>query len=91
MNTTKYWQIVRDDLKRTYEICGQDTNVNHFTNSIHGMQRAGMNVSFLTPPVTSKSLAKGPVTFAGYLPEQGLYKRLVKEYVETSKREFDQY
>ena len=86
---TKYWQIIRDDSKKTFEICGQESNVNHFTNSIHGMQRAGMNVSGMTPPVTNQSSNKGPITFAGYKPEKGLHQRLMKQYMEITKSQFD--
>jgi hypothetical protein len=88
---TNCWQIIRDDSKKTFEICGQDSNINHFTNSVHGMQKAGMNVSCLTPPVTGKTSSKGVIKVTGYTPEKGLHERLQKEYREITRKSFDQW
>lgn len=81
MNIT-YWQIIRDDSKRTFEVCGRTTNDNAFTNRTHAMQRIGMNVSCMTPPVTSKTSSKEMIKLTGYTKEEGLLERLVKEYSE---------
>jgi len=81
MNITN-WQIIRDDSKRTFEVCGRTTNDNAFTNRTHAMQRMGMNVSCMTPPVTSKTSSKEQIKITGYTKEEGLYERLVKEYSE---------
>jgi hypothetical protein len=83
------WQVIRDDAKKTFEVCGAESNTNHFTNSIHGMQRAGMNVSGMTPPVTNKTSHKKAITIHGYKLEDGLHKRLMKEYMERTRRGFD--
>ena len=48
---SKFWQVIKDDSKRTFEVCGQCSSENSFTNKIYGMQKAGMNVSGITPPV----------------------------------------
>ena len=88
---SKCWQIIRDDSRKTYEICGQESNTNHFDNSIHGMQRAGMNVSGMTPPVTGKNSNKGMIKVAGYTQEDGLRERLLKEYREKELKNFDQW
>lgn len=85
------WQIIRDDSKKTFEICGQESNINFFTNSIHGMQKAGMNVSCMTPPVTNKSSSKGAIKIIGYTKEDGLHERLLNEYREITRRHFDQW
>lgn len=85
----KLWQVVRDDAKRTFEVCGMDSDVNHFTNMVHGMQRAGMNVSGMTPPVTNKYSNKNSIVIAGYSPEAGLYQRLQAEYVKRTRSEFE--
>ena len=85
----KCWQVIRDDSKRTFEVCGMDSDVNHFTNAIYGMQRAGMNVSGMTPPVTNKVSHKGSIVITGYKPEDGLYKRLQAEYMKRSRSEFE--
>lgn len=86
---TKCWQIIRDDRKKTFEICGQETNLNHFTNMVHGMQKLGMAVSCVTPPVTNRTASKELVQVQGYTRLDGLYDRLVKEYREKTSREFE--
>lgn len=88
---SKCWQIIRDDSKKTFEICGQESNNNHFTNNVHGMQKAGMNVSCLTPPVTNKNSSKEVIKVTGYTKEDGLHERLLNEYKEITRRDFDQW
>lgn len=85
------WQIIRDDLKKTFEVCGQDSNTNHFTNAVHGMQKAGMNVSYLTTPVSGKHSSKSVIKVDGYTKEDGLQARLLKEYALISRKEFDDW
>jgi hypothetical protein len=87
----KCWQIIRDDSKRTFEICGQESNTNLFTNATHGMQRVGMNVSYMTPPVTNKNSTKESIKIIGYTKEPGLHDRLMKEYREKVTGSIDQY
>ena len=86
---SKNWQVIKDDTRKTYENIGQDSNTNHFTNSIHGMQRAGMNVSYVTPPVSNKLSSKDLVKISGYTEEKGLYEKLQKQYREISSAEFN--
>ena len=88
---SKYWQIIRDDSKRTFEVCGQDLNTNHFTNNIHGMQKAGMNVSCMTPPVTGKYSSKESIKIVGYTKEDGLHDRLLNEYKGITRKSFGQW
>jgi hypothetical protein len=76
----RYWQVIKDDSKRTFEVCGQISNENSFTNRVYAMQKAGMNVSGLTPPVTNKTSSKGTIKIIGYVQEDGLYERLSKEF-----------
>ncbi len=87
---SKYWQIIRDDSKRTFEICGQESNTNYFTNGIHGMQKAGMAVSGMTPPVTGKYSSKAVIKIIGYQKEDGLYERLLNDYKELTRKMFGQ-
>ncbi len=82
MNNIQYWQIIRDDAKRTFEVCGQITNENYFTNKTHAMQKAGMNVSCMTPPVTNKTSSKDLIKIIGYTKEDGLQARLLRQYAE---------
>jgi len=86
---TKNWQIIKDDSKRTFEICGFEVNTNHFTNSVYGMQKAGMNVSCVTPPVTNRNSNKESVKVSGYTPEAGLYTRLLKQHREITTGSID--
>ncbi|HEY8936795.1 MAG TPA: hypothetical protein VIM65_16315 [Cyclobacteriaceae bacterium] len=82
----KYWQIIKDDSKRTFEVCGQITNDNAFSNKMYAMQKAGMNVSGMTPPVTNKTSSKDMIKITGYSREDGLYERLLKQYTEITIR-----
>jgi hypothetical protein len=77
---TKFWQIIKDDSKRTFEVCGQVSNDNSFTNRTYGMQKAGMNVSCMTPPVTNKTSSKDLVKITGYTKEDGLEQRLLDQF-----------
>jgi hypothetical protein len=86
---TKFWQIIRDDSRKTFEVCGQEMNTNYFCNLVHGMQRARMNVSQMTPPVTNKTSSKDLVKIIGYQKEEGLYQRLEKEYAAITRQEFE--
>lgn len=83
------WQIIRDDSKRTFEVCGQASNTNPFTNQIVAWQRAGMNVSFATPPVTNKNSSKGLVKVTGYTQEDGLQQRLLEQFRQILRGEMD--
>jgi len=82
----KCWQVIKDDSRKTFEVCGQATNTNAFTNSTHGMQKAGMNVSCITPPVTNKTASKEQVKPFGFTYEEGLYQRLMNEYRDIMLR-----
>ena len=50
----------------TFEVCGQASNTNEFTNKTVALQRAGMNVSCATPPVTNKTSSKELIKITGY-------------------------
>ena len=84
MMITRFWQIIRDDSKRTFEVCGQVANENSFTNKTYAMQKVGMNVSCMTPPVTNKTSSKSLIKITGYTKEDGLQERLLKKYAEIS-------
>ena len=80
MNPIKFWQIIKDDSKRTFEVCGQASNTNPFTNKTYAMQKAGMNVSCVTPPVGGQNSSKDLIRLTAYTREDGLYERLLAEY-----------
>lgn len=91
---TKSWLVIKDDIKHTFEVCGLEMNTNAFTNKTYAMQRDGMNVSCMTPPVTNKNSSKGSIKITGYTTEEGLYERLLKEHQQITLRkykEFDQW
>jgi hypothetical protein len=82
---SRCWQIIKDDSKRTFEVCGQSSNTNAFTNQIVALQRAGMNVSWVTPPVTNKNANKDTVSVPDYTREAGLRERLLKQFREIMR------
>lgn len=88
---SKCWEIIKDDSKKTFEVCGQAANNNLFTNNTHGMQRAGMNVSCATPPVTNKNSNKESIKITNYTKEDGLHERLLKEYREITRKSIDEW
>jgi hypothetical protein len=85
MNPIKFWQVIKDDSTRTFEVCGQESNTNAFTNQVYGMQRTGLNVSSYTPPVSNKTSSKDLIKITNYSKEDGLYERLLKKYRELSR------
>ncbi len=44
------------------------------------MQKAGMNVSGMAPPVTNKTSSKDLIKITGYTKEDGLYQRLSDQF-----------
>jgi hypothetical protein len=77
---SKNWLILKDDAKKTFEVCGQDGNTNAFMNRTIGMQRLGMLVSGITPPVSNTNSNRISIKVQGYTPEEGLEERLMVQY-----------
>jgi hypothetical protein len=88
---TKNWLIVKDDSKRTFEVCGQDISENSFSNKVYGMQKMGMNVSCIIQPITNKTSSKGLIKITGYTSEGGLYERLLNEYRDITLRSAEEF
>ncbi|HET6543213.1 MAG TPA: hypothetical protein VFG46_22155 [Chryseolinea sp.] len=86
---SKFWQVIKDDSKRTFEVCGQCSSENSFTNKIYGMQKAGMNVSGITPPVTNKTSSRDLIKITGYTKEDGLQQRLLKQFQQITMPPMD--
>lgn len=84
MNPVKFWQIIKDDTRRTFEVVSQERNTNAFENKTYAMQRAGMNVSCFIPPVSGKHSNKDSIKLTNYTKEDGLYERLLNEYRKTT-------
>jgi hypothetical protein len=55
------------------------------------MQKVGMNVSCMTPPVTGKISSKESIKITGYTKEEGLQDRLSKEYLAIVMRTADEW
>ncbi len=87
---SKHWLVIRDDAKRTYEVCGRVSNENAFFNKVYAMQKSGMPVSGMTPPVTGKAPSKESIKISGYAYEEGLYERLEKEYMRLRMLDIDE-
>lgn len=83
---SKYWLIIKDDSKKTFEVCGQAANDNAFFNKTYAMQRVGMNISCVVPPVTNKTSNKELIRISGYTKEDGLQERLSKQYREITMK-----
>lgn len=85
---SKSWLVIKDDSKRTFEVCGQSSNDNSFVNKTYAMQKLGMNISCMTLPITNRNSSKSLVKITGYVQEDGLYDRLLKEYTDLLKPAF---
>lgn len=88
---SKYWQVIKDDTRHTFEVCGMVSNENSFTNKTYAMQKAGMNVSCSTPPVTNKNSSKDTIKVIGYTKEEGLHARLTKQFMEITMGYNDEF
>jgi hypothetical protein len=88
---TKTWLVIKDDSKRTFEVCGNITNTNAFTNEVYAMQRAGMNVSCMTPPVSNRESSRDLVKVINYEKEEGLYIRLQQQYKDIVMKSYEDY
>ncbi len=88
---SKCWLIIKDDSKRTFEVCGNASNDNAFTNQTHAMQKAGLNVSCITPPVTNKTSSRDVIKVIGYTRENGLHERLLNQYREITAKLSDNW
>ncbi len=83
---SKYWLVIKDDAKHTYEVVSQATSENGFVNKVIAMQRDGMSVTSVILPVTNRTASKENITFIGYTREAGLHERLLKQHQEIILR-----
>jgi hypothetical protein len=77
---SKFWLVIKDDAKKTFEVCGQAETDNAFTNKVYGMQRSGMNISCVVLPITNKTSSRDLIKITGYSQENGLYERLQNDH-----------
>ena len=79
----KYWLLIMDRDKQTFEVIGQSNDDTLLTYNASEMQRVGMNVGCQAPDVS----ASQNVTVTGYTEESGLYRRLFEDFeAKTGKR-----
>jgi hypothetical protein len=88
---SKFWMIVKDDTKKTFEVCGQASSDNAFTNKVYGMQKSGLNITALVLPVTNRTSSKDLIKITGYAKEDGLYERLQAEHRKMLRDSFGQW
>jgi len=88
---TKFWLIIKDDTKKTFEVCSQASNDNAFSNKVYAMQKAGMNVTAVVLPVTNKNASREVIKFVGYSREDGLYDRLLEEHRAITAKSIDEW
>jgi hypothetical protein len=84
---SKFWLVIKDDGRRTFEVCGQSSNDNAFSNRVVGMQRAKMNVSGVALPITNRTSNRDAVAITGYTKEDGLWERLQQEHSKIIRDE----
>jgi hypothetical protein len=60
---TRFWEIIIDDSRLTFEITGSSSDVALFTNNVEEMQSIGMKVRCQTPEI---SIPKNKLAIEGY-------------------------
>lgn len=83
--------VIKDDSKRTFEVCGQASSDNAFTNKVYGMQRAGMNISYVILPVTNRTSSKELISIQGYKKEDGLWERCQQEHRANVRKDVGEW
>ncbi len=81
----RFWEIIIDDSKLTFEIIGSSSDITLFTNNVAEMQRIGMKVQCQTPDI-SVSRNNIPIK-AYYTLEDNLYSRLLLQYGQQTKKQ----
>lgn len=84
----KFWEIIYDDSKRTIEVIRSSTDDTLLTSNISEMQQAGMQVRCSTGDI---SIPKEDVKVAGYIKEDDLYSRLLREYEALTKKKLKRW
>ena len=85
----KFWEIIKDDRSRTFEVLRLSSDNTHITNKTVDMQEAGMQVRCETINDSEVSREEIPDQYAhiDYREEEGLMIRLRYEYKgRTGKR-----
>ena len=85
----QFWEIIKDDRSKTYEVLGLSSDDTALTKMTCEMQQAGMDVRCETPhyPVTTKDSIPSGYAQIGFIEEKGLLVRLKKEYAEWTQKQ----
>src|SRR5205823_14388264 len=85
-----FWEVIKDDARKTFEMIGRSTDDTHVVNVVCEMQDHGMSVRCETIPSTKSRLeiASGYGDI-GYIEEAGLFTRLIDELEKAKQREID--
>jgi hypothetical protein len=84
-----FWEVIKDDSRKTFEVIRQSFDDTHLTKLTCEMQEYGLPVRCETIPAT-KPRQDIPLGYRqiGYTEESGLYDRLVND-LRKAKRERD--
>ena len=84
----QFWEIIKEDRFKTYEVLGLSTDDTALTNMTCAMQKVGMDVRCETPPYPATTRDSIPDGYAqiGFTEEKGLLIRLKKEYAEQIQK-----
>lgn len=82
-----FWEIIKDDSRKTFEVLGRSSDDTHLINLTCEMQEHGLPVRCETME-TTKARHDIPTGYKhiGYTEETGLYRRLLKQ-LEEAKRQ----
>lgn len=86
MAQKEFWEIIKDDTAKTFEVIGLSTNDTGITKRTCEMIEAGRTVRCETVPSTISNLEISRKYIAiGYTPEKGLFSRLKTEFRAMTK------
>lgn len=81
MARREFWEVIKDDDTKTYEILGLSSDDTRLTDMVFEMQQVGMHVRCETIPAsTTRAEIDEGYRHIDYKPEEGLYRRLRSEY-----------
>ncbi len=84
----KFWEVIYDDNKRTFEVIGSSNDDTLLTNNVSEMQRAGIKARCSTPDI---SISKDEIKVSGYTFEDNLYSRLLNDYELLTKKQLKRW
>jgi hypothetical protein len=87
MGHNEFWEVIKDDATKTFEVVGLSTNDTFITKLTCEMQETGLEVRCETVPATTpKHEILREFIAIGYKPENGLFNRLKAELRAMTQR-----